>query len=147
MAVRKWAVRPDQVFELANGEQIAVVSRQALVEALMDGEAMVHRGGGVLTLVVGRHPTDLPGEMVTTGAILEWKDRTDARQQPEHATELFTAPAAPVEQAGVPVGPFEDDAPEAPAAPDYASMVPAPDGLDELTLEEEDVSAIPEALR
>lgn len=76
--VRKWAVRPDPETGIAN--------RQEIVEALMDGEAMLHRAGGVLEVVVSRIPTDLPGEMVTYAVVFAWKDRTDAKPQPEQAS-------------------------------------------------------------
>ena len=91
MAQRRWQVRPDQALETEEG-QILVVSQDALAKAVYDGAIMLHRAGGVFSIVVGREPTGLPGEMVTTGAICEWKDRTDARPQPEKPVTVHTEP-------------------------------------------------------
>ena len=71
---RRWQVQPDPT---------GILSREALIEALIDGAAILDIAGGTLSVVVGRTPTNLPGEMVMTGAILEWRDRTDAKPQPE----------------------------------------------------------------
>jgi hypothetical protein len=59
------------------------VSQNALAKAVLDGVVMLDRAGGVLSVTVSRAPTGVPGERVTTGALIEWKDRTDARPQPE----------------------------------------------------------------
>jgi hypothetical protein len=76
---RTWAVRPDP--------ETGVADRQQIIEALMDGEALLHRAGGVL-----------PGEMVTTAAVFEWKDRTDGhtKPQPERATSNVARQPEPV---------------------------------------------------
>lgn len=132
MAVRRWAVWP-------NG--MGVVDRNEFVQALMDGEAMLHRAGGVLTVIVGRAPTELDGEMVTTGAIFEWKDRTDARAQPEPAADVLASTPTPP-------APAADPEAAAPAdAPGVAEAAAADDGLDEASLPEEDTSSIEPALR
>jgi hypothetical protein len=55
----------------------------------MDGEALLWRAGGVLTILVGREPTDLPGEMVTTEAVIEWKDRTGIGRDFKERCERF----------------------------------------------------------
>lgn len=129
MAQRRWQVHPDQLMETPNGP-IGVISKQALAEAVYDGTVMLHRGGGVLEVVVVRHPTDLEGEMATIGAIVQWKDRTNAKPQPEvaaptppplraveepEAADLEQAPTdlerATAELAGLPVpgeAPVED---------------------------------------
>jgi hypothetical protein len=87
MAIRRWAARPDQVLTISgdDGEpiHIPVVSREAMREAFLDGEALMAQAGGVFTAVSERVRTDVPQEMVTTYAAFEWKDRTDARPQPE----------------------------------------------------------------
>jgi hypothetical protein len=87
---RTWAVRPDP--------ETGVADRQQIIEALMDGEALLHRAGGVLSVVVHRAITDLPGEMVTTAAVFEWKDRTDGhtKPQPERATSNVARQPEPV---------------------------------------------------
>lgn len=77
--IRQWQVQPD----LIDRDGRPVVSLQALQQALIEGAVMVHRAGGNLSLVVGRHPTELQGEMLTTGAVVTWMDRTDAKAQPE----------------------------------------------------------------
>jgi|SRR5580704_3479270 hypothetical protein len=106
MAQRGWLVRPDHevdTFDAENGYTplgpVGAVSQQALGKAVMDGVIMLDRAGGVLSVTVSRATTGVPGERVTTGAMVEWKDRTDARPQPERDTppvapELVPAQAA-----------------------------------------------------
>jgi hypothetical protein len=91
MALRKWGVRPDHYVDTAEG-QLAAVSQDALVKALYDAAIILDRAGGVASVVVGRAPTGLPGEFVTTGAVVEWKDRTDAKAQPETKVTVQTEP-------------------------------------------------------
>lgn len=124
--VRRWAVHPDQTIQTQTYGEIPCVSREAMVEAIMDGEAFLARTGGILTVTVGRQPTDLPGEAVTTHAVVEWRDSARAQLEPEQPS----AAALP--------GPEPE--PEADADD-------APDGLDPAQLEEEDDSSIPEGLR
>jgi hypothetical protein len=83
---RKWAVRPDET---------GTVSREALYQAFADAATLLDLAGGCLEVVVGRAPTNVPGEMVMTGALLCWKDRTDAKPQAEVAQAVVPAP--PVE--------------------------------------------------
>lgn len=45
--------------------------------------------GGVVSILTDRDPTGLPGEMVTTNAVVEWRDRTDARPSPEIAKQTL----------------------------------------------------------
>jgi len=92
----------------------------------------------VFSVVLMRHPTTLQGEMVTVGAVVEWKDRTDARAQPEVAS-----PPSVSEPAWQPE-PTEPE-PVAYAEPQQSTAVAAPvgDGLDGERLPEEDVSSIP----
>lgn len=99
MAIRRWAARPDQVLTVSgdDGEpiHIPVVSREAMREAFLDGEALMAQAGGVFTAVSERVRTNVPQEMVTTYAAFEWKDRTDARPQPEPETGRIAATPAP----------------------------------------------------
>lgn len=125
---RRWVVRPDI--------ETGIVDRAELVDAIMDGEAMLWRGGGVLTVLPFRDEPigAVPGEMVTTGAIIEWKDRTDAKAQPERASGPMPV-AAPQ--------------PEPVAEPEPVTVVrsASPDGLDEAALPDEDLTEVPAALR
>jgi hypothetical protein len=77
---RRWMVRPDP--------ETGVASRQEIVEALMDGEALLARAGGGLTILTYRVPTNVPGEMETEAVLFEWRDRTDAKPQPESQQPL-----------------------------------------------------------
>jgi hypothetical protein len=91
---RRWQVQP-------NGT--GVLSREQLIEALIDGAAILD----------------------IAGAVLEWKDRTDAKPQPEPAATV-TEPAAEPEPEAIPGQLTVDDALE-------------PDGFDYSKLEAEDV--------
>jgi hypothetical protein len=82
MAVRSKVLQPDQQILTHNGP-VNVVSREAIREAFLDFEAVGDVAGGVISIVYVREPTGAPGEMVTTGVMLQWKDRTDARPQAE----------------------------------------------------------------
>jgi hypothetical protein len=90
---RRRELHPDQIFTTPkSGREIAVVSDEQYLEALVEVGRFQLFAGGVITSVLFRHPTDLPGEMVTVGGVLEWKDRTDAKPQPEPVTEPRTVP-------------------------------------------------------
>lgn len=108
------------------------VSREAMIAALMDGEAMLARAGGVLSVITQREPTEFPGEMVTTAAVFEWKDRTDARPQPETTAPVVTDP---VHDFDLPDVPYEEDREEVLAQVDGAEMP------------EEDLDSIPAEMR
>lgn len=147
MAVRRWRVTPDQALELSDGDVIPMVSRDKLVEAVLDGVSFLDRSGGVLTIIVGREPTDLQGEAVTTNAVVEWKDGPRAKPQAEApVTTLPTmepvAPAVPAVTAATAaeaITPAEADGlTEARAA----HVDDIGDGLDTATLEEEDASSL-----
>jgi hypothetical protein len=105
MAQRLWLVRPDHEVPTVAPETyspdgvIAAVSQQALGKAVLDGVVMLDRAGGVLSVTVSRAQTGVPGERVTSGAMVEWKDRTDARPAPEQ-----DGPSVPV---APPNGPVE----------------------------------------
>jgi hypothetical protein len=126
--------------QLSDGTMIEFVSREALVEAFMDALAIIDRAGGVLSIVAGRVPTDVPGEMLTNGLMIEWKDRAHATASPERPTQVVAPPA-----------PDPDPTPEALEAQLEAELdaqrKAAPDGLDPSTLDEVDESSIPESVR
>lgn len=86
--IRSWAVRPD-----ARG----VVTREMLIEAFVDAATMLDLAGGTLEVVVGRAATGVPNEMYMTGAVLMWKDRTDAKAQAEVAVQVTPEPEPLVE--------------------------------------------------
>lgn len=151
---RPWLVRPDQVMYVEGVGEVPFVSRQAMVDAMMDAEALMARAGGHITIVTERAPTGFPGEMVTTRAIFHWQDRTDAKPQPERATPVVVAqPPEPV--------PVPDMGPESEAETGGEEAEPVRtedvyetaardsigDGLDESTLEDEDLSSVPEGVR
>jgi hypothetical protein len=142
MAKRARLLQPDTVTPTRLGD-IPTVSREAIVNALMDGEAMLAMAGGVLEVVVERAETGVPDERVTVAALIRWKDRTDAKPQPER-TEPVQAPAAAAPPAPEP----EVEAEPVPPDVGVEQLVTVPDdGLDLSTLEEEDLSSIPETLR
>lgn len=131
MAIRRWLVQPDREFLLQDGGVLGVVSREAFVDAVLDAVAMVDRGGGGFTVFSSRYPTGVEHEMVTTGVMVEYRDRTDAKAQPERVTDV--APPA-----------REDPTPDELEA---ALDAEVPDGLDESALPEEDLSEVPESVR
>ena len=150
IAIRRWRVHPD-IQVPVNGEWLDVVSREALVHGILDGVAMLDRTGGVLTVIVGRAATELDGEMVTTGAVVEHKNRSDAKPQPEEAFEvpvhgLFdrTEPEEPVADfpASDEVAESEPDESDETGSVSIAEE-PSPDGLDYNALPDEDLSDIP----
>lgn len=83
MAVRSWRAGPDEIRRLSSGEEVGVLSRQGQFDAIMDAINACDRLGGTIGVIYGRRPTGFPGEMVTTGIIVNWQDRTDARPQHE----------------------------------------------------------------
>jgi hypothetical protein len=78
---RPWVVRP------APGE--IEVEDDAIVASLLEASAILKRCGGVLTVIVQREEGDFPGEMFTTAAVFQWKDRTDAKPQPETRQQIL----------------------------------------------------------
>jgi hypothetical protein len=106
MAQRARAVRPDQAFEKEDGQVIGVVSLELMIEEVVRAVTTQDFSGGVLQIVVNRHPTGVPNEMVTVGALIQWQDRTDAKPQPE--------PAAPAQEINA--------VPEAEDDPDWAPV-------------------------
>lgn len=158
--IRRWHVEPDIEVDTADGPVLAV-SMDAIIQAAADACVMCNRAGGGFSMQFGRYPTGLPGEMVTTGAIVEWRDRTDAKEAPERQTggaqrvdlsekisalEPDVAPPpinAPPRQTYEP--PSEDDPTQYRESEFVGDDVG--DGLDPNTLPEEDDSEITEAVR
>lgn len=119
-------------------DENGVVTLEALIQALIEAASWLDFAGGCLTVVTGRAPTGLPGEMVTTGAILEWRDRTDARPQPEPASTVTAQPLSRDEQREIADEVLAEPEPEV-AALAEAHSEENPDGFDYSTLQEEDV--------
>lgn len=134
---RRWRVWPDGEAVIGD-EVVPVVSRQAMVEAIMDGESFLARSGGVLTVMVGRKRTAFEGEAVTTGAVVEWKPSARAVQpDPEPESDVLPQTEPPENDRvvdGQTGEEFHVEAVEQPSA--------EPDGFDTSRLEEEDVSAL-----
>lgn len=158
MAIRRAAVRPDP--------QTGMVSREAHIQAFMDLEAICWMAGGVASVITDRARTDVPGEMVTTFAVVEWKDRTDAKPSPEvesHVLEESTQPE-PVQNGNGHVEepnllnqlaqqldlPLEEVVARLAGAAPEAGVVAQPEAeadADPAEEPEEDLSSIPEHLR
>src|SRR4051812_29348675 len=94
MAIRRRELHPDETFITRAGREIPVVSEEQYLAALVDLGRFQLFAGGVITAVNFRAPTDLDGEMVTVGGVLEWKDRTDAKPQPEPVAPQPVTPDA-----------------------------------------------------
>ncbi len=140
---RRWRkVEADMEIHTQEYGLVPVVSREAALTAVADALAVIDFIGGSFSVACHRHPTDVPNERVTTGLMIEWKDRTDARDQPEPA-DLLPMAEAPQEE----TLPLEDAGLQEAAAATAATDDDNPDGLDPSTLEEEDVSEIPESVR
>lgn len=146
--VRRWQVHPDMQIETQRYGLIPVVSRQLIDQAFLDGAAMVAAAGGGFTAFPHRHPTDLDHEMVTVSLMCEWRDRTDAKPQPEPAV----APQPEPEEEPQAVFPPADAEEVAATVDDGAEIVVEgdsvnPDGFDYTTLEDEDLESVPENVR
>jgi hypothetical protein len=81
--IRRRQLLPDQQIETQTYGPVPIVSREQLDQAMLDLSSMLHIAGGCGSIVLTRHPTDFPSEMVTIHGIVEWKDRTDAKAQAE----------------------------------------------------------------
>jgi hypothetical protein len=172
MAVRSRLLLPDIAVRVASGE-MEVVSRQALVEAVMEAVVTQDMAGGFISVAVQRQPTGAPNEMVTVSAMVEWKDRTDAKAQPEaravpmpaideqrlldHVAEQMGVPPEVMDEVGSDSSTSDEVAEAiedgADIRVDGGSVMPFkhddgdnPDGLDESLLQDEDVEA-PESVR
>jgi hypothetical protein len=138
MAVRRRRVEPDLQLETQTHGPVPVVSREAVMEAVADAVAVQDMAGGIFSVLAMRHPTDMPNEMVTTSVVIEWRDRTDAKPQPEQAAPKPEPVAAPIaDPSSLVIEGIEDE----PGPNDN------PDGFDYDALEDEDVAEQPEQVR
>jgi hypothetical protein len=103
MAKRSRAVRPDLAYELDDGRVIGVVSEDALQAAVADAVTVAMWSGGMVSVALNRHPTGVPHEMVTVGALVVWQDRDDAKPQPEPVSPAREVEMEPVEKVAEPV--------------------------------------------
>lgn len=134
---RTWGVRPDET---------GTISREALIGALVDGATMLDIAGGCLQVVVGRAPTDMPGEMVMTGAAITWQDRTDATASPERPASV-TPEQAPVVEQPEPETKVAAVSGAIATAPLVEPTEDNPDGFDYDKLADEDIEDQPVAAR
>lgn len=137
MAVRRRVIQPDAVHHTDTYGSIPVVSDDAFLGAVIAAAQVQIFSGGFLSVAVQRHPTDAEHEMVTVGAVIEWRDRTDAKPQPERAAAIPPKPVV-VEE------PSMRDQDEAAVA---AALDPIDDGLDESQLPDEDLASVPVEMR
>jgi spore coat polysaccharide biosynthesis protein SpsF (cytidylyltransferase family) len=106
--IRRWVARPDTQLQVEDGAVIGVASDESVARAVLDGVVMLNRAGGCLYVSVQRVPTGVEGEMVNLGALVEWRDRTDAKPSAEQPV------STPVKEATASVTglldePLEDD--------------------------------------
>jgi hypothetical protein len=146
--IRRWHVEPDMEVQTADGDVLAI-SREALIMAAADACVMADRAGGGFSMWFDRFPTGLPGEMVTTGAIVEWRDRTDAKAAPERQSgqPQRAEEPAPLSSVNVPMQAYTNEPPPEDDPTQYHGgelRDDIGDGLDPATLEEEDESALEE---
>jgi len=137
--IRRWHVEPDMEVQTADGDVLAI-SREALIMAAADACVMADRAGGGFSMWFDRFPTGLPGEMVTTGAIVEWRDRTDAKAAPER--QSGQPQRVDVPEIVVTDEPLPEEDPTQYHGGELRDDIG--DGLDPNTLEEEDESALEE---
>lgn len=126
--------------------ETGMVEREDLIHALLDAAAILDRIGGVLSVVQERLPTGAPGEMRSVAVAIEWKDRTDAKAQPEQQVQVVAPPEPPAETEPPP-GEESAALMEEPADALDRSTDSIGDGLDPSTLEDEDLSSVPEGIR
>jgi hypothetical protein len=119
--IRNLTIEPDIAIETPNGT-LEVVSLEALQQALLGAASVMHMNGGHVTVVTQRAPTGRPHESVTTGALLQWKDKTGdaARAAPEPV-----APAAAAVDPRLAAQPARPPAPVAGGEALAAAMVAA----------------------
>jgi len=99
--IRRQLIPPD--LEVARGEdRYEVVSQEALIKAACDLAVVIDQCGGCGEILVDRTRTQIPGEALTTGAVTTWKDRTDAKPQPEQTDDKQQVVTEPTPLKAVP---------------------------------------------
>lgn len=142
MAQRTWVLHPDEEIATYNGP-LEVVSREALEQSLLDAAALLDHVGGIVSVLVDRQPTGFPQEMKTVRVVLEWKDRTDARAQPETPQNIPAPVVLDAEDPDHRQPPEEWEPPQEETLPGLEDE--SPDGF--VPLAEEDLSALEPAER
>lgn len=174
--IRQMAVRPDQTFLTTEDQEIAVVSREAMREALLDLEPILFMLGGGASIQTYRANTGVEHEMVTVLALVRWQDQpftkpkpepvAVAAAEPERSPRLQEVSAAEAEQlvaeAEAAVAQIESPEPEEapveyerlpePTDPELAAARHAEPGDDDIIRgerpeDDEDVSSIPRSKR
>ena len=82
MAKRARAVRPDVGFTLQDGQTIGAVSDESLMDEVTAVLPLLNFMGGTMSVIVARHPTGVPGESVTVGAMIQWSTNAKAEAEP-----------------------------------------------------------------
>lgn len=95
------------------------MDRGEFEQGLLEAGVLLWRSGGVITIAQDRVQTDVDGEMVPRAIMFEWKDRTDAKPQPEEAASALVeipVPEPDVELAPIDTEPATDPDPPASSA-------------------------------
>ena len=155
MSIRSFPVEASHSIQI-EGETYDVVTDEDLMRAMSRAVVVLGVAGGMVAVVTQRKAVPgVPNFYVTTAAMVEWRDRTNAKPQPEQEGPLGEAqpithmegadvvadlaadiPAPEAEVGGASVLPFAGEAPEAGAQPATAPAEAATlvgDGLDELS--------------
>lgn len=136
---------------LQDGRVLGVVSREARLAALADAETVQERCGGFIDAQSVRVPTEIPGEMVTTLFVVTWRDRTDAKDQPEQpspvAAQVEDLQAELEDAADREWAERESEADAEREAREEALALEGDDELPEIGEDVEDESAIPASAR
>lgn len=139
--IRRWRVEPDIEVETQDG-LVPAVSVEALINATVDACVMAYRAGGGFSVWQQRYKTGLEGEAVTLSAIVEWRDRTDAKPAPERVQDTVTPEQVTAMYAAEPE---PQDDPTLYRGGEYVDDIG--DGIDPSALPEEDDSAVEEVAR
>lgn len=92
--IRRWVVRPDP--------QTGFVDGGEMQQSMLEASVMLTRMGGYLAVSQDRAATGIPGEMLPVSVMFEWKDRTDAKPQPEQTSNFIGEIGEMYEEAAAP---------------------------------------------
>lgn len=150
MSIRSFPVEASHSIQI-EGETYDVVTDEDLMRAMQRAVIVLGVAGGMVAVVTQRKAVPgVPNFYVTTAAMVEWRDRTNAKAQPEqegplgeaqpitHAespgveADLVADIPSPAAKAGASVLPFAEET-EQPAAAPVDGGVLVGDGLDQLS--------------